>query len=63
MYYIRKFSDQWAVHNRRTGESRSLDEVEIQSILSEFPNLKMGISNNNTLTYFRNRITSISDLP
>ena len=63
MYYIRKFSDQWAVHNHRTGESRSLDEVEIQSILSEFPNLRMGIANNNTLTYFRNRITSISDLP
>lgn len=63
MYYIRKNSEKWAVHNSRTGTSRQLGDMEIQCILNEFPNLKMGPANSKSLTFYRNRINSINNLP
>jgi len=63
MYYIRKSAEKWAVHNNFTGKSRSLDESEVQLILDEFPNLRTGLTKSHSMTYFRNRIKSISDLP
>ncbi|MCI4668702.1 MAG: hypothetical protein MRZ79_11250 [Bacteroidia bacterium] len=63
MYYIRKSAQKWAVHNNFTGKSRSLNDEEVRSILNEFPNLKNGVEKSSSLTFFRNRIKSISDLP
>jgi hypothetical protein len=63
MYYIRKSSSKWAVHNNFTGRSRALNDDEIQLIISEFPVLRNGLSSNGSMTYFRNRIKSIVDLP
>jgi hypothetical protein len=63
MYYIRKMAEKWAVYNNSTRKSRSLDDHEIQLILSEFPNLRNSLAQGSTLTYFRNRIKSLADLP
>ncbi|MEM7656897.1 MAG: hypothetical protein AAF399_12265 [Bacteroidota bacterium] len=63
MYYIRKQAENWAVHNNLSGRSRQLSELEIQKILDEFPNLKSSTERSQSLTYFRNRIKSIDDLP
>jgi hypothetical protein len=63
MYYIRRSAENWAVHNNFTGKSRRLNDVEVQSILDEFPNLRNGLKTNRSLTYFRNQIRSIADLP
>lgn len=62
MYYIRKFAESWAVHNNYTGKSRLLNESEVQELLVEFPNLR-DTSKSKSLTYFRNKIHSIADLP
>ncbi|MDW3647345.1 MAG: hypothetical protein R8P61_09790 [Bacteroidia bacterium] len=62
MYYIRKFAESWAVHNNYTGKSRLLNESEVQQILVEFPNLRDN-TRSKSLTYFRNKINSIEDLP
>ena len=62
MYYIRKSSEQWVVYNQRTKKRRFLDPLEVESLLEEFPNLKLN-NNSQSLTYFRNHIRSIPDLP
>jgi len=63
MYYIRKSAERWAVTNNFTGKSRPLNDDEVRQILNEFPNLKNGTERSSSLTFFRNRIKSISDLP
>lgn len=63
MYYIRKSAEKWAVHNNFNGKSRSLNEEEVMQILNEFPFLKNNSGKSNQLTFFRNKIRSISDLP
>lgn len=63
MYYIRKIAENWAVHNNFTGKRRVLDENEVQQILAEFPNLKNSLKSSKAVTYFRNQIKSIADLP
>lgn len=63
MYYIRKSSANWAVHNNFTGRSRQLNDEEVKLIVTEFPALRNGLSSSGSLTYFRNRIKSIADLP
>ncbi len=63
MYYIRKASSKWAVHNNFTGRSRSLNDEEVKLLVGEFPVLKSGLLNNGSVTYFRNRIKSIPNLP
>jgi len=63
MYYIRKSASKWAVHNNFTGKSRRLNDSEVQQIITEFPVLANSISAEGSLTYFRNRITSIPNLP
>lgn len=59
MYYIRKSMQGWLIRNNLTGQFKKLSEQEVEKILIEFPNLK----NSKTVTYFRNQIKSISDLP
>jgi len=39
MYYIRKYSNCWAIHNDDTGESRPLAPEEVDAVLIEFPAL------------------------
>jgi hypothetical protein len=63
MYYIRKNEDRWAVHNGQTGKRKELTDNEVQQILKEFPNLRNGLGRSKFLTYYRNRIRSIADLP
>lgn len=59
MYYIRKTGPTWYIRNNTTGVSRQLSEQEVKDLLDEFPNLR----NSTTVTYFRNRVNSISNLP
>jgi len=59
MYYIRKSERGWMIRNNHTGQSKKLSDHEIEQILMEFPNLK----NSKTVTYFRNNIKSIHNLP
>ncbi|MDX1908618.1 MAG: hypothetical protein SF053_16395 [Bacteroidia bacterium] len=63
MYYIQKKAERWSVHNNHTHKKRSLTEEEVSLLLTEFPNLKMSLVGNSSLTYFRNRIQSLHDLP
>lgn len=59
MYYIRKSEAGWYIRNNMTGVGRSLTDIEVEGLLKEFPNLK----NSKTVTYFRNRVKSIENLP
>lgn len=60
MYYIRKSPNKgWMIRNNNTGSSRALNADEVEQMLIEFPNLK----NSSTVTYFINKIKSITDLP
>lgn len=59
MYYIRKNGDTWYIRNNLTGVGRQLTSEEVKDLLEEFPNLR----NSTTVTYFRNRVTSIAKLP
>lgn len=63
MYYIRKNSGNWAVHNNFTGKSRPLNDSEVRQILTEFPNLRNYLATSQAVTFFRNKIRSITDLP
>ncbi len=63
MFYIRKSTDHWAIVNNRTGKRKLLSDLEIEKLLGEFPNLRLFGLQSQSLTYFRNRITSIADLP
>ncbi|MCB0835009.1 MAG: hypothetical protein KDD99_00005 [Bacteroidetes bacterium] len=59
MYYIRKSGGSWYIRNNATGIGRQLSEQEVKALLEEFPNLR----NSTTVTYFRNRVNSITNLP
>ncbi len=59
MYYIRKSGGTWYIRNNTTGVGRQLTEDEVKELLLEFPNLR----NSTTVTYFRNRVNSIANLP
>lgn len=37
MYYIRKYSDCWAIYDDDTGASRPLTEDEAETVKEEFP--------------------------
>jgi predicted transcriptional regulator len=59
MYYIRKTDAGWMIRNNTTGAIKTLNDSEIENLLREFPNLR----NSRTVTYFRNKVRSIPDLP
>ncbi|WP_212000240.1 hypothetical protein [Chitinophaga sp. HK235] len=42
MYYVKKYSNCWAIHNDDTGASRPLTENEKNRILEEHPSLNEG---------------------
>ena len=55
MYYIRKYSDCWAIHNDDTGASRPLTEDEAEAVKHEFPSL----TDDKVRTVFADTIISI----
>jgi len=59
MYCIRKFEGSWTIKNNHTGVSKKLNETEVEELLGEFPHLR----ESKNVTYFRNKIKSIVDLP
>ncbi|MDP5171398.1 MAG: hypothetical protein NWR72_14230 [Bacteroidia bacterium] len=59
MYRIRKSVEGWFIRNTITGTVKELNEAEIESLLNEFPHLR----DSTTVTYFRNQVKSIPDLP
>ena len=40
MYYIRKYSNGWAIHNDENGSSRLLTADEMEAVKREFPDLE-----------------------
>lgn len=40
MYYIRKYSNGWAIHNDDNGASRLLTDQEIEAVKKEFSDLE-----------------------
>ncbi|SIO53525.1 hypothetical protein [Chitinophaga niabensis] len=55
MYYIKKYSNGWAVHDDVTGAGRLLNENEVARIKNEFPSL----ADEKVLTVFSDHIRSI----
>jgi len=56
MYYIRKYSNCWAIHNDETGESRPLATEEVDAVLKEFP----ALADPKVRTIFTDAIDSIN---
>lgn len=63
MFYIRKSLHDWSIVNNQNGKRRMLNPSEVEKLLEEFPNLALFSPNSQSVTYFRNRIRSIPDLP
>ncbi|RMG61634.1 MAG: hypothetical protein D6722_19450 [Bacteroidetes bacterium] len=59
MYYIRKTPQRCYIRNHATGMIKELNEGEVNTLMQEFPFLRLS----KTVTYFRNRVKSIPDLP
>jgi hypothetical protein len=57
MYYIRKYSNGWAIHNDDNGESRLLNNEEIKAVTQEFPELE----EEKVLTVFTDKVKSIQE--
>ena len=56
MYYIRKYSDCWAIHDDILSTSRKLTTDEIEKLKIEFPSLK----DEKVLTVYSDQIRSIA---
>ena len=56
MYFIRKYSDCWAIHDADTGESRPLTNEEADIVKDEFPDL----IDDTVRTIFTDNIKSIN---
>lgn len=56
MYYIRKYSDCWAIHDDDTGKSRPLTDEESDEVRTEFPDL----ADDSVKTFFTDKINSIN---
>jgi hypothetical protein len=59
MYYIRKYSNGWAIHNDDNGEARLLNEEELKAVKQEFPELK----DEKVRTVFADHVKSIREKP
>jgi hypothetical protein len=59
MYYIRKYSNGWAIHNDDNGRSRLLNEEEVKAVRQEFPELE----EEKVLTVFTDEVKSIKEKP
>ncbi len=59
MYYIRKYSNGWAIHNDSNGKSRLLNEHEVEAVKQEFPQLE----DEKVRTVFADQVKSIREKP
>ena len=59
MYYIRKYSNGWAIHNDDNGCSRLLTAQEIEAVRKEFPVLR----DEKVRTVFADQVKSIKEKP
>jgi hypothetical protein len=59
MYYIRKYSNGWAVHNDDNGASRLLTAQEVEAVRKEFPDLEDAT----VRTVFADQVKSIREKP
>lgn len=59
MYYIRKYSNGWAIHNDDIGTSRLLNDQEVEAVKKEFPQLEDG----KVRTVFADEVKSIKEKP
>ncbi len=55
MYYIKKFSNGWAIHDDVTNGSRLLTEKEVAKLKIEFPSL----ADEKVLSVFSDQVRSI----
>lgn len=59
MYYIRKYSNGWAIHNDDNGLSRLLTYHEVEMVKKEFPQLQ----DEKVRTVFADEVKSIKEKP
>ena len=59
MFYIRKYSNGWAIINDDSGCSRLLTQQEVEAVKKEFPQL----ADENVRTIFANQMKSIREKP
>jgi hypothetical protein len=59
MYYIRKYSNGWAIHNDDNGGSRLLNEEEVKAVRQEFPEL----NDQKVRTVFADQVKSVGEKP
>lgn len=59
MYYIRKYSNGWAIHNDDNGKSRLLNEEEVKAVRREFPEL----DDKKVRTVFADDVKSVKGKP
>ena len=59
MYYIRKYSNGWAIHNDDNGGSRLLTAQEMEAVKKEFPQLEY----EKVRTVFTDQVKSIKEKP
>lgn len=59
MYYIRKYSNGWAIHNDENGSSRLLTADEMEAVKREFPDL----NDEKVRTVYADEVKSIREKP
>ena len=59
MFYIRKYSNGWAIHNDANGCSRLLTQQEVEAVKKEFSQLQKA----KVLTIFADQVKSIKGKP
>ncbi len=59
MYYIRKYSNGWAIHNDDNGRSRLLIDQEVEAVRQEFPEL----NDEKVRTVFVDEVKSVKEKP
>jgi hypothetical protein len=57
MYYIKKYSNGWAIHNDDNGSSRLLTYQEVEAVIKEFPQLE----DKKVRTVFADRVKSVHE--
>ena len=59
MYYIRKYSNGWAIHNDENGSSRLLTADEMEAVKREFPDL----NDEKVRTVYADEVKSVREKP
>ena len=59
MYYIRKYSNGWAIHNDDNGSSRLLTADEMEAVKREFPDLE----SDQVRTVYADEVKSVREKP